>query len=993
MTPIEFLRAVWPDEGLYCIATPYPIKGYNHHVFESIDAAAEFVNSVVDTENVFFGTHTLKEPKVWTEQHHRNKDVEGKPWVGGWRVRTQVNSKASCIFFFDLDVGASNENKYSDQGSAVSGLRAFVAAYNLPIPMVVSSGGGLHVYWILAAGVSSDAWVLTAAKLKALAHHHGLKIDDARTTDTASVLRVAGTFNHKGNKNVPGTHDVMVAAKRPVEVFKQTTPISIEAFNELVDAAVTDAGVSFRKPRTLAKTGAASKLGVNTAPSFDGPQPTMQALIEACPQIARIADVEGKTSNEPEWWNTAGAVKFVRDGRKHFHHISRGHPDYDEDTCDAKFDRWEAGPVSCQKMEDACGAANAHICRTCPYSKSAGFPVVAASLLERSPPPTVVVTTVAGVEVELKIDNPPLPWKRSRESGITLLAETKEGKAYEKKVYPYDLYPIDRSLSQDRKSEAQQWRLHLPHSDTRDITIPASIFFDDRALRSHLANHGVYTSSFEDLKAYMSAYIQELQKLNPTTPQYNHLGWVENNSKFIFPTKTIEPDGNESAVNLAETASSAKEYMTQRGSIQKQVDLMSFYEDRRYVAQQFFILASLGSPLLFATGHDGVIVHAYGESGGSKSSALLTAASFWGNPKKYVLNCTNKGATDLYRTTRLGVLNNMPLCLDEITGIKEEMAKDFALGANQTGGRQVMKRNSTPRASMTGDERSSIIMSTANKSLQSLLSINNAAGVAAAMRVMDIRFDNDLRVHKPLEADAYLRGLNENYGWIGENYMRLVVAKLEKVRLAILRKTEELAELGGQRTYERFWFSKAAASLVAGDIAHKLEYVRYDLPFLQDWFLKEQLPEMRGTIVEEIEATSPLAVLMDYLAHISGSTLQTRKYQSALGRNMPTEAFRGQLLAHHLIDQNVIHILKQDFRSYCQRIGRYSSDILQKLFQSGVVISIDRRVALGEGTDLAKGRAWCFTVNLAHPSIASVLPKLATVQVVAGQSEKSTVGG
>ncbi len=990
MTPIEFLRAVWPNEGLYCIATPLAIKGYRHDVFETIEAAAKFVDTIIDEQNIFFATHTLKEARVWDPRHHRDRDAADRPWVGGWRVRTQVNSKACRIFFFDLDVEARNdEKKYADSESAVAGLRAFVTVCGLPRPMVVSSGGGLHVYWVLDTAVESDAWVLTAAKLKQLAHHHGLKIDDARTTDTASVLRVAGTFNHKGNKDVAGTHDLSVLPKRPVLVYKETTEVSAASFMALVDSAIDDAEIIVKKPRAIGKIGAASKLGVNTSPTFNGPQPSMRALIKACPKIARIAAVEGATSDEPELWNTLGSVKFVRDGRKHFHHISAGHRDYDSDTVDAKFDRWEAGPVSCEKMEDACGVTNAHLCHGCPFIKSAGFPIVAAGLVDRAPPP-VVVTVVAGVETEVVICDPPLPWKRAREIGITLIAETKEGRAYEKKVYPYDLYPLERSTSHDRKTEAQQWRVHLPHNDTRDITIPASIFFDDRSLRSQLANHGVYTSNFEDLKAYMSAYIQELQRLNPATVQHNHLGWVENNSKFVFPTKVIQPDGGESAANLSVTAASAKDYMTQRGSIQKQAELMRFYQHRSYVAQQFFILASLGSPLLFATGHDGVIVHAYGESGGSKSSALLTAASFWGNPKKYVLNCNSKGATELYRTTRLGVLNNMPLCLDEITNIKEEMAKDFALGASQSGGRQTMKRDSTPRGSLTGDERSSIILSTANKSLQSLLSINNSAGVAAAMRVMDIRFDNDLRVHRPLEADTYLLGLFENYGWIGENFMRLVVAKSDKVRAAVTRKTNELAELGGQKSYERFWFSDAAASLVAGDIAAKLEYVVYDLRYMQDWFLREQLPELRGTIAEEMDATSPLAILMDYLARINGNILQTKKYPGMPKPNI-SDTFRGQLLAHHLIEQDIIHILKQDFRSYCQRIGRYSAEVLKKLAQIGVVTTIDRRVCLGEGTDLAKGRAWCFTVNLAHPSIASIMPKL-VVQNSDLKTTKSSVG-
>ena len=105
MTPIEFLRAVWPEQGLYCIAVPFEMRGYDHHVFETIEAAAAYVDSIAAAKNVFFGTHTLKERRVW--------DVDKKP-KPGWRVRVQENMRSSRIFFFDLDVEEGNDKKYAN---------------------------------------------------------------------------------------------------------------------------------------------------------------------------------------------------------------------------------------------------------------------------------------------------------------------------------------------------------------------------------------------------------------------------------------------------------------------------------------------------------------------------------------------------------------------------------------------------------------------------------------------------------------------------------------------------------------------------------------------------------------------------------------------------------------------------------------------------------------------------------------------------------------
>ena len=183
--------------------------------------------------------------------------------------------------------------------------------------------------------------------------------------------------------------------------------------------------------------------------------------------------------------------------------------------------------------------------------------------------------------------------------------------------------------------------------------------------------------------------------------------------------------------------------------------------------------------------------------------------------------------------------------------------------------------------------------------------------------------------------------------------------------------SRDLSEEGGAKSHERFWFSEAACALVAGDIASKLQYVVYDLRHIRDWFLNFQLPQMRGTIQAQTEASSPVAVLMDYISHINPNILQTKKLPGQLQHNIQSE-FRGQLLAHHLMEQNTLYILKQDFQAYCQRTSRFYADILRSLHKLGIVSQVDKRVTLGEGTPLAKGRAYCCTVNLAHPDLASV---------------------
>ena len=87
--------------------------------------------------------------------------------------------------------------KRRTQADAAVALKQFVRATGLPLPTIVNSGGGLHVYWPLTEDVPAQDWVEHARKLKALCRTHNLGADPAITADAARILRVPGTQNYK----------------------------------------------------------------------------------------------------------------------------------------------------------------------------------------------------------------------------------------------------------------------------------------------------------------------------------------------------------------------------------------------------------------------------------------------------------------------------------------------------------------------------------------------------------------------------------------------------------------------------------------------------------------------------------------------------------------------------------------------------------------------------------------------------------------------------
>jgi hypothetical protein len=150
----------------------------------------------------------------------------------------RVSEKAvgAYTFWLDIDVGdtkAQEGKGYVTQQEALGALRDFCAATGLPRPSpVISSGYGVHVYWLMSEFVPRERWLEAARMLKALTIAHKLLVDQSRTADIASVLRPVGTRNFK-NPAMPQT----VAALHPRDGAPPRR-VDLAKFEVLLDAAV-----------------------------------------------------------------------------------------------------------------------------------------------------------------------------------------------------------------------------------------------------------------------------------------------------------------------------------------------------------------------------------------------------------------------------------------------------------------------------------------------------------------------------------------------------------------------------------------------------------------------------------------------------------------------------------------------------------------------------------------------------------------------------------
>lgn len=963
MTPHDFLKAVWPNNGYLCIATPFTPPGstkttYAHRVFDAIEQACEYVSNQSGYKDIFFAVHSLAQPRVWNPTKHNYKTGE----AGAWEVRTQANALECKAFFFDLDVGPGDA-KYASQRDALVGLKQFCKDTGLPMPLITSSGGGLHVYWLLTSALASGEWKIHAAKLRQLARHHGLRADPARTTDTASVLRVVGTFNHKNG------------GKRPVMALTPAAqPTDTAKFVKMLDTAIIRAGVTttpLRTPVPIDTTG----LGSNLDEEFTGPPVSFRALVEACPQMQRLVPFRGNVS-EPEWYFSINLTRFCHKGDKLVHLMSDGHPHYTPDTTEAKIAQLQSKgikPTTCTKLAEVCGEQH---CNGCSFKGLVKNPLIAARKRDVAEP-AVVVKHVDNTPLQLTIPSPPQPYTRLKTGEVAVTRKNKEGDEITTIILDHDLYPVTRIVNASAEIEQQTWRAVLPRQGAKDFVIDADALYERRKFTAALANNGVYAhpSNIENLQGYMIAYIAKLQREIDAEVQASHLGWTDDNSSFVLPDKVLLPDGTAKPASLSLQATRVAAQIKKKGTLQRQVELLEFYSHKSYVASQFMILCGLTAPLFRFTGHHGVIVNAVGEPGASKSTTLYTAASMWGEPELYGLNGTSSGATARARAERVTVLANLPVCVDEITLMPHKEAQELAMNITQPGHRLRLDRSGVERKGPDG-EKSTIMLCTSNASLHGLLSNDNAGGTAGSMRVMEIVFRR-LGLHTKADADQYLHELKQNYGHIGEEVMRYVVAnqvKVERMVREVMRRIDLAAKI---TPGERFWSGGCAVAVTGAVIARKLSLLSFDAEFLMDWIVTKLIPHMRGVVSDSY--SSPEGVLADYMEMINGNILVVNK--GAYGNLSNSNQLRGQLLARYEVDDGVMWVLKKGFKDYCVKIGANHLQLLEELstpraFPTGpqrIVTSKNVRKVLGAGTDQAKAQSWCFAVNMKHPDVTGVV--------------------
>lgn len=957
MDTYEFLERVTPSQGYLIVAEPLEIPGIKtnpmkHHVYTDLDAMVQkAIQLNFDHKNVFFALAGYKQEKVWNPTA---KNYKGEP--GKWQTRTQANAGWLRALFLDLDIDPAPEDKkigttFKSKPEAVAAMHAVVLKVGMPMPMVLDSGGGIHVYWPFDRDVEAGEWLALAEKFKAICITEKLRIDPAVPADSARVLRVLGCHNLKRDY------------ARPVALISEGQgPVSVERIEDAFAAYEKAYGIIAIPKRSAAGGGrGAAGSDTNIYQAYDPID--FGAVSFACAALGGQVAVRGKGAKEPVWHFCLGLAKHASANvLEAALSISDAHDEFDRTTMDQKLARWSAGPSTCASLHEADPAT----CEACPHWKTLRSPAQLGHTIVAAPAPVVETKDeLTGLIVATKLPDPPFPYVRKGTQVMMQVTDANGNKDY-KEVCPNDIYPLRilRHTASNEVTERTIWRVHAARTAPADLEFAQGLIGEDRALQKFLYNSGIYATpdQVKKTQGYMSAYLKKLASEQDRERLYDRLGWQGSNHTdgFVVGKRIVHMDGSMVKCTLnAHAINATKDRMDPAGTFDAWKDSISFYNGPAYYGHRFFLYMALGAPLFHMTSYNGVMVNACGESGRGKTTCLDACGSIWGAPDALRINGNPDGSTTNALFNLIGTFHSLPVLIDEITARDEENMAEFALNITSGRGKERMKGSEHDGKPSTWETP---ILTTANNDVVARIFAKRKDAQPHMMRVVSVDFDLVDRSPEAMnKADEFKRKINLNYGHAGAMFMQFVAANYDKVRAKVVQNVAACNIALNAAPEERIWGAAIATAITAGQIADHLKLWDFDWRSDFTW-MKDHIKGVRDFHADS--RVTPLETLSEFLTtHLNDMLVLSPKTSTNLD-NIALRPHRNLNIRHEL-DTQVMYITRAAMQEYLLESKQSMKEIESALVKQGVILDRNKLKTMGADTSFTGGQVRCWVVNAA----------------------------
>ena len=883
----QFYEKALPSQGVYCVSGLHQRRMANRFA-ETLDGVFEEI------------------------EKFKKKDADVFVALGTFEGYSRKAEDCLFVrsFFIDLDVGEGKE--YDSKEAAHVALYKLQGEANLPDPVVIDSGGGIHAYWIMDTDIPKDEWKPAAEVFKALCLQH-IAIDPVVTADAARIMRCPETFNQK------------TGTPRPTSVISDEIHVySWDEFRAFLLGEKSEV-VAVAEPRSaemediLASVPKGLDEDTKALLKADNFPRTYEALInksnagDGCNQVKYAYD-NADSLPEPMWHAIISIAKFCDDGAEAIHGLSQPDPRYTHAETEEVASRAPA-PRTCEwfikEFPERCEECRHRGKIISPISLAREFTPAKANTEES-------VWQVSDTQALPDFPEFLMPYVRGQHGGIYFVPAPKVDKKGVKHqddpilILANNLYPILRMVS-PHDGECLQMRLELPKDGYREFLLPMKHVYAKESFKAIMSSNGVFFNSAHDqhLMNYIVKWGQFMQTTDKALLMRMQMGWTQERTdpdwdkrSFVIGRREITHTGEIIDAPSSPFVKGLAKHLTQHGTLERWRESIDFLNNPEFELHAFAAMSGFGSPLMPFTSTSGVVMSLTGKSGNAKTGAMYGGLSVFGHPKDLsVVKATDNGLTGRY----LG-LHNLMFGLDEVGDKKAEELGNLIHGISH--GKAKIRMQSSVNAEREYEMSASLIaVLTSNHGLYSILESKKMSLDGEAARLIELA----IRKPRMLDLDGTLGpkifdAFRFNYGHAGPIFMRHVMMEGDQYILDQIKYWEErfLKDFGNYSEY-RFYQNLVAANFTGASTANEIKLTAYDIERIYPKVIQEMI-SIRETVVR-VNFTDYQSLLGDFINKNMANIL-------VLKDGKTTMEPRGQIVARIVSDENLLQVSKAEFKKY-----------------------------------------------------------------------------
>ena len=375
----------------------------------------------------------------------------------------------------------------------------------------------------------------------------------------------------------------------------------------------------------------------------------------------------------------------------------------------------------------------------------------------------------------------------------------------------------------------------------------------------------------------------------------------------------------------------------------------------------FAALTAFGSPLIKFLGQNGAIVNViHPRSGTGKTTILRMCNSVYGDPDRL---CAQPDDTLNARTMRLGIYNNLPFTIDEMTNTKGEEFSALAYSMSSGRGKDRLKQHSNEmRANLTTWSTMSLCSSNASFG-EKLATVKNSAD-GEMMRMIEYNIEATDVIDPTHAKNMFDHQLMENYGRAGDIYGTWLVNNLEEAKNTALAVQSRLDRELKLTPRERVWSAVISANLTGGLIAKQLGLIDWDIKRINTW-AKGMYYTMRDQV--QMPVGDVMSIVGDYINRHMQNVLVVNNFvdKRSSKPSLPSMEPKGELYIRYEPDTQQMMLVANAFKRDCVKYQINYRDTLKELKDRGILLEATSK-RISKGMKISSPPVQCIVLDGTH---------------------------